>query len=83
MLINQVHDLVTSRVLNKGNGDSLIDKLNAANRNLNTGHKKPAVEELKAFINEVNAFKKARKLTSAQAQPLLDEASIIIASVGL
>jgi len=45
----------------------------------NGGNTKAAVNQLKAFINEVNALVKSGKLSETRAQPLIDLAKAVIA----
>ena len=70
--IEYVEDLVDDGTLNKGNGNSLIKKLEGALQQLDRGNIRPALGKLAAFINEVEAFLKTGKLTEEQAQPLID-----------
>jgi hypothetical protein len=81
IIITNVQGLVTSGVLIQGQGNSLIAKLNAATKNLNNGNTNVAINELHAFINEVQADIRAGKLTPAQGQPLIDAANAIIAQI--
>jgi hypothetical protein len=59
-------------VLNKGQANSLIVKLQHAIDSLTTKPDQPtACNQLQAFVNEVNAYVKAGILTPAQAAQLL------------
>ncbi len=80
-IIDQVQDLVNKGVLNKGQGNSLIVKLDAAITNLDSGNTVAAKNQLNAFINEANALIKSKGL-STQLQPLVDQAKAIIAQIG-
>jgi hypothetical protein len=80
LLSNQVNNLVSSGGLGSGNGNALTVKLDYAQASLNAGNVKEGVNQLNAFINQVNAFKKSGKLTAAQAQLLLDAANAAIIS---
>src|SRR4029077_5056268 len=80
VIVNQVNTLVSSGVLNSGNGSALTTRLNNAITNLNGGNKNAGVNQLNAFINQVNAFQNSGKLTAAQAQALINEANQAIAS---
>jgi hypothetical protein len=80
LLSNQVNNLVSSGILSSGNGNALTVKLDHAQASLNAGNVKEGVNQLSAFINQVNAFKKSGKLTAAQAQLLLDAANAAIIS---
>jgi pullulanase-type alpha-1,6-glucosidase len=73
-----VQDLVDARVLNKGQGNSLMVKLEGAIDQLDKGNPVPAVNKLNAFINEVDALVLSGKLTPEQGQPLIDAAQSII-----
>ncbi len=73
-----VQDLVTSGVLNKGQGNALIVKLNAAEKNLNKENTNAAINELNAFINQVNAYIKSGKLSPTDGQELIDDANSVI-----
>lgn len=75
LLINQVEGLP----LNAGQINSLTVKLENA---INLLSKDPprvnaACGLLKAFINEVEAFIQSNKLTEAEGQPLIDQATDI------
>ena len=76
--IQQIITMVQSLNLNKGQANSLIVKLNAATKNLNNGNTKAATNELNAFINEVGANTKSRKLSSTQGQVLIDATNSVI-----
>ena len=65
-------------VLNRGQGNALIAKLEAAVRRLDKGNVKTATNQLRAFIKQVNGLIKARVLTPAKGQPLIDAANAII-----
>ena len=72
-IINQINDLHSSGVLNKGQANSLIVKLQHAIDQLNTRpDKKTACNQLSAFVHEVNAYVSAGILTQAQADALLN-----------
>ena len=46
---------------------------------MDKGNTKPAINQLQAFINAVNADISSGKLTPAQGQPLIDAANAIVA----
>jgi pullulanase-type alpha-1,6-glucosidase len=77
-LIDAVQALVDSEVLNQGQGDSLIVKLQAAIQSLNRGNTIAASNQLSAFTHEVAALQKASVLNAEQAQALIDTAMDII-----
>lgn len=74
----EVARLADVGVLNKGQSQALTSKLDAAHSQLEHGNTKTATNQVQAFVNQVTAFHKAKKLTSTQAQPLLERAKHII-----
>ena len=76
-IIDQVQDLVNQVVLNKGQGNSLIVKLDAAIKSLDKDDSKTASNQLNAFVNEANALIKSKGL-AVQIQPLINQANSII-----
>ncbi len=66
----------------KGPGHALMTKLDGVLQKLEHGNTEAAANQLHAFVNQVEAFHKARKLTTAQAQPLLDQARDVIEQMG-
>jgi hypothetical protein len=71
-VITTIEGLQTAGVLNGGQANSLIVKLNHAIDSLNTKPDQPtACNQLQAFVNEVNAYVNGGKLTQAQADSLL------------
>jgi pullulanase/glycogen debranching enzyme len=77
-LIEDVESLVAQGVLNNGQGNSLIAKLEDAIKKLSAGQPKTAVNRLNAFINEVMSLIAEGTLTPEQGQPLIDVAADII-----
>ncbi len=77
-LIEDVQALVDDGVLNEGQGNSLIVKLNGAIEKLDQGQPHVAVNKLKAFVNEVNAFVNGGVLSAEQGQYLTMTAQSII-----
>ena len=67
--------------LNQGQKNSLISKLDAAARSLDRGNHNSAAGQLNAFINEVQAMKKSRKLDSATADSWIAQAELILGTV--
>jgi predicted outer membrane repeat protein len=63
----------------KGTENSLVSKLEAALKSLDKENVKAAVNQLEAFVNQINALEKAGTLTHEQAQDLRDAAGEIIA----
>lgn len=72
-VINTINGLKGSGVLNAGQANSLITKLNHAIGNLNSTPPKPntACNQLTSFVNEVNSLVADGVLTQAQADTLL------------
>jgi hypothetical protein len=71
-VIDTLEDLETAGVLNHGQANSFIVKLNHAIDSLNSKPNQPtACNQLQAFVNEVNAYVQSGKLTQAQADTLL------------
>ncbi len=77
-LITTIRNLVTSGLLSAGNGNALSAKLQAAISELNVGNNIDAVNELKAFINQVNALMRAGRLPAGEGQNLIDAANQLI-----
>ena len=77
-LTDAVGDLVTAGILNQGQGNSLISKLEAAREQLDKGNDIAAMNQLLAFINQVQGFITSGVLTSAEGQPLIDAATAIV-----
>jgi len=80
-LIVQVHSLIARGALSQGRGNALIAKLDGAIKQLEKGKTKTAVNELQAFINQVNAMINSGVLSPAEGQPLIDAANAIIAAL--
>lgn len=78
MIIAKVQALVAQGVLNRGQGNALIVKLEAALRKLDRGSTNTAINQLQAFINQVEAFVRSKRLTAAQGQMLIDAANAVI-----
>ena len=71
-VITTLEGLEVAGVLNHGQANSFIVKLNHAIDSLNSKPDQPtACNQLQAFVNEVNAFVSGGKLTQAQADTLL------------
>ena len=77
-LIDDVQELVEDGVLNHGQGNALIVKLEAAIAKMNQGNFKAAINIMNAFINQVNSFRLQGILSDEQADPLIDSAKRII-----
>lgn len=77
-LIVKVDNLVNTGVLNQGQGNSLIVKLEEAIKQLDQGNLNATISSLQTFIKEVNALIKAGVLTVPQGQLLISSAQEII-----
>jgi hypothetical protein len=77
-IIDDVNKLVDERVLNQGQGNSLITKLEASIQQLDRGNITAAINQLHAFINQVSAFIRKGILSREQGQPLIDAANEVI-----
>ncbi len=90
----QVYNLERYGILNEGQVkalttllDKTIQQMNSGSlskvmiQQSNTGKTNAAIKHLQAFINQINAFIKARVLTVAQGQPLKDAANRIITAL--
>jgi hypothetical protein len=80
LLTEQVNALVSSDVLNEGNGNALISKLDNAASSFTNSNNTAGANQIEAFIHQVNALVNSGKLTDAQGQSLIDAADDIIAS---
>lgn len=78
-IIIMVEDLINVGKLNKGQGNSLITKLDIVKKKLNHNQAKAACNVLSAFVNEVNALTKAKKLTNDEGKSLIEVAKNITA----
>jgi len=77
-LITQVQQLYSDGVLNSGQANSLIVKLNAAKKSLNKGQTNTAINQIQAFINQVYDFIDEEVLTPEQGGKLIADAQTII-----
>ncbi len=76
-----VTGLETDGKLNRGNANSLAAKLNAARNQLTRGNTTPAVNQLEALLNELEAMVRTNRLSAADADPLRVLVLRIIASI--
>ena len=79
-IAQNVADLVAATILNSGNGNALTSKLDNALKSLDKGKDIAAVNQLLAFINQVQALMNGNKpkLTAAEGQPLIDAATAVV-----
>ena len=80
-LRNYVLALVDSGILNKGQGNSLIAKLDGAAQQLLNNKTTPTINKLQAFINEVKALVKSKKLPAVDGQFMINLATAVIAEL--
>jgi polyhydroxyalkanoate synthesis regulator phasin len=78
-IIEQVDDLVAAGSLNRGQGNALIARLEAAIASMDRGNTQAAIRQMEAFIRQVEAFVASGVLTPEEAQPLLDAAHALMA----
>jgi hypothetical protein len=76
-LIGQVGALYPG-TLNSGQENSLVTEVQQASSLLSKGKISGAISNLQSFISEVKDLESSSVLTSAQAQPLIDGAQLII-----
>jgi len=78
-IINAVNALFSQGVLNGGQGNSLVVKLQHAINLINTGKDAAAIGNLNAFIGEVNDLASSGVLFPPQAASLVCAAESVIA----
>ncbi len=81
LVVDTVDQLLSTGVINKGQGNALKSKLSAAISSLEKGHIKPAINQLQAFINQVDAYESADILTEYQADLLREAVQNILSSI--
>ena len=81
LVVDTVDQLLSTGVVNKGQGNALKSKLSAAISSLEKGHIKPAINQLQAFINQVDAYESADILTEDQADLLREAVQNILSSL--
>lgn len=77
-LITDVEKLETVGVLNSGQANSLISKLESAQAKLDEGKFRPALNKLNSFIHQVSSLIAEGILTTPQGQSLIDCTTEII-----
>jgi hypothetical protein len=76
-----VEQLIASGALDGGNGNALLSKLEAAAASLDRGNPAAAVNQLEAFLNQVSALARARRLDAAGVDALRAAIQALIASL--
>jgi len=77
-VIDDVEILINAGILNGGQGNALIVKLQGAIAKVIQGKTTAAINKLNAFINQVNAYTKSGILTETEGQELILAATYII-----
>jgi hypothetical protein len=77
LIISQVNAMVAQGVLDPGNGNALISKLNNAIDSLNAGNTVAGENKMDAFLNQVNALS-SKQLDSTDVQMLVSEIDLAI-----
>src|SRR5216117_555945 len=67
LLMDDVRTLVTENLLSQGQADGLMSKLTAAIQSLNGGGANAACNQLRAFVNQVDAFINAGTLSEGRS----------------
>lgn len=78
-----VNQMVADGQLNAGTGNSLRAKLNAAIQQLERGNTTPAINQLEALLNELDAMVSSTRLSAVDADPLRELVTRVIASTTL
>lgn len=82
LAVVEVQALLEGGSLNLGQANSLVSILSNAIERLNEGDAVPAVNQLNAFIHQVNAQVSAGRMTEDEGQALIDLAQLAIDSLG-
>jgi hypothetical protein len=81
--VSRIANLVASQSgLNKGQMTSLLAKMNAASDSIQRGNTGTACNQLNAFVNEVDADQKAGRISSSDADTMIDAARLTQRSLG-
>ncbi|HEX8183990.1 MAG TPA: NosD domain-containing protein, partial [Blastocatellia bacterium] len=80
-LIQGIEGLAALGTLNKGEANSLTAKLQTALQQLERGNTSAASNQLRSFINLVQALVRSGRLSPAQGQSMIDAASGVIAQI--
>lgn len=82
-LIAQVRALAAGGALSPGNANSLESKLRAALASLDRGRTNAAVQQLRAFMREVEALVRSGRLEPEVGEELLDQADTVVGGLTL
>jgi hypothetical protein len=77
-LIDEIEALVAAGILNEGQANALIVKLENVIENLDKDKPKVALNNLNAFINQVQDFINEGVLTLEEGQPFIEATEAII-----
>ncbi|HAY84416.1 MAG TPA: hypothetical protein DCY42_05685, partial [Chloroflexi bacterium] len=77
-LIDDIQGLVDEGVLNEGQGNSFMSKLENVLNKLAKGQTKAAANQLGAFINEVEAFVNSGTFSAEQGDLLIQAAALLV-----
>ena len=77
-LIIIIQDMVNAGIINAGQGNALITKLNQALNKLEKGQTKVAINNLNAFINQVTGLMYGGKIPEEQANAMIEATYAII-----
>ena len=77
-LIEEIDELEEDGVLGAGNANALRSKLENVIKSLEKGNVTPAINQLGAFINQVESFVKTGKLPEEKGNKLIEKAEKII-----
>jgi hypothetical protein len=80
-LLDHVEALVAAAKLSQAEGHALSVKLEAAVRLLERGKTKAAGNVIGAFLNQLEALVRSRRLSDADARPLRDQATCVRAQL--
>ena len=78
---DDIDDLETMAILTTGQANALTQKTAGATNKLDMGNKVAALNQLMAFINQVNALVTGGVLTPSEGQTLIDQVNLIIDSI--
>jgi hypothetical protein len=78
-----VNDLASAAGLNSGNTNSLLTKIDAAQKQLGMGNAGPAANQLQSALNELDAMIRSGRMTAADAAPLQALVNRLISSISL
>ncbi len=81
VLTSDIEQLVTAGTLNSGEGNSLTSRLDAAVKQLDRGNGGAAINQIQAFINQVNALIMSKRVTPEEGQLLIGAASVMIGQI--